>query len=152
MYVPFTNQSTAVTGTWALPFTAYLLYLSGSVVYQRNKAETFIGDQSKSVKDKPAAKGTDPLLVSTRCYANFVENVPVAFLLAGIAEINGADRTALNYLMGALLALRVAHVEFGLKGKDTMAAGRPIGYLGTNAIIVGLAGYSAYLSKGYWGY
>ena len=147
----FTNQLSAVTGTWALPFTAYLLYLSANVVVQRNKAETFIGDSSKAIKDKPAGK-TDPLLLAGRCYANAIENVPLAFLLSGIAEINGADRSYLNYILGALLAFRVAHVEFGLKGKDTMAAGRPIGYLGTNAVLAFLAGYSAYLTKGYWGY
>ncbi len=69
-----------------------------------------------------------------------------------MAELNGGNRKVINIAMGVLLALRVAHVEMGIKGKDTVGPGRPIGYFGTQACIGGLAAYGAYLVKGYWGF
>jgi hypothetical protein len=32
------------------------------------------------------------------------------------------------------------------------AIGRPLGYIGSMGILAGLAGYSAYLVRGYWGF
>jgi len=57
--------------------------------------------------------------------------------------------------MATLLALRVAHAEFGLwlKGKfGNNGVGRPIGYFGTSGVLLGLSTYAAYLVKGYWGF
>lgn len=84
--------------------------------------------------------------------ANFLENVPLAFVFAAVAELNGADRKVLNYAMAALLALRIAHVEIGMKGQNTIGIGRPVGYYGTQVILAGLAGWGTWLVKGYWGY
>lgn len=40
-----------------------------------------------------AEKGTsDPLYTSTRAQLNFAENVPLALVVALVAELNGADR------------------------------------------------------------
>lgn len=78
--------------------------------------------------------------------------MPLALTLAGVAELNGANRKVLNYALAALFVLRVAHVEVGLKGKDTVGLGRPVGYYGTQGFLVGMAGYCAYLVKGYWGF
>ena len=93
-----------------------------------------------------------------------------------MAELNGADRKMLNYLMATLLVLRIAHVEVGLRGQGTLGLGtykagaililcfytiyanpgvplgRPIGYYGTQGIMAGLAGWGTWLVKGYWGY
>lgn len=63
--------------------------------------------------------------------ANFLENVPLAFIFAAVAELNGADRKLLNYAMAALLALRISHAELGLRGKGAIGLGRPVGYYGT---------------------
>lgn len=71
------------------------------------------------------------LQLETRAQSNFLENVPLAFIFAAVAELNGADRKVLNYLMAGLLVLRIGHVELGLKGKGTLGLGRPIGYYGT---------------------
>ena len=78
--------------------------------------------------------------------------MPLAFTLTAIAELNGANRKILNYSMAALLVLRVIHVELGLKGKDTVGWGRPIGFFGTQGFVAAMAAYSTYLVKGYWGY
>ena len=114
------------------------------------KSERFLGD--KLDQEKATIEGSDPLELYSRCHANFVENVPIAFLVAGIAELNGANRTLLNYAFGTLLALRIAHAEFGLRGEKTLGVGRPIGYFGTLGWLAGAASYSIYLVKGYWGF
>ena len=67
-----------------------------------------------------------------------------------VAELNGANRKVLNYALATLFALRVAHVEFGLKGKNALSIGRPIGFFGTQGFLGAMAAYSAYLIKGYW--
>lgn len=38
----------------------------------------------------------DPLYVSTRAQLNFIENVPLALIVALIAELNGANRYVLH--------------------------------------------------------
>ncbi|MCJ1226919.1 hypothetical protein MMC12_003574 [Toensbergia leucococca] len=138
-----------MTGTWTLPFAAYLLFLSNRIVYYRLKHEKFIGDRIpiESLKEED-----DPLTLSTRAHANFIENVPLAFILAAVAELNGGNRKGLNYAMGALLVLRIAHAEFGIMAKDGMGSGRPVGFYGTQGLLAGLAAYGTYLVKGYWGY
>ncbi|KAL8880989.1 MAG: hypothetical protein Q9198_001712 [Flavoplaca austrocitrina] len=142
-----------VTGVWTVPFTAYLLLLSNRVVHQRIKNKQWIGDKLNSEKNTAGdAENPDPLFLEGRCHMNFLESVPFAFILTAIAELNGANRTVLNYAMAALFALRVGHVEVGLRGKGTMAPGRPIGLFGTQGLMAGMAMYTAYLVKGYWGY
>ncbi|KAL8995936.1 MAG: hypothetical protein Q9169_004437 [Polycauliona sp. 2 TL-2023] len=142
-----------VTGIWTVPFTAYLLLLSNRVVYQRVKNKQWIGDKLNSTKGGTGdAENPDPLFLENRCHLNFLENVPLAFVMAAIAELNGADRSVLSYAMAALFALRVGHVEIGLRGKGTMASGRPLGLFGTQGFMAGMAVYTAYLVKGYWGY
>ncbi|KAI4196031.1 MAG: hypothetical protein LQ350_006815 [Teloschistes chrysophthalmus] len=142
-----------VTGAWTLPFTAYLLFLSNRVVYQRIKNKQFMGDKLKSDNTKGTDNtNMDPLFLENRCHQNFLENVPLAFTLAAIAELNGADRTILNYALAALFALRIGHVELGIRGKDAMGPGRLLGLLGSQAFLGGMAAYGTYLVKGYWGY
>lgn len=129
-----------ITGTWTLPFATYFLFLTNRIVYHRLSNEKYFGDRLKNA-DADQEKA-DPLLLDTRAQANFLENVPLALLFAGIAELNGADRKILNYTLAALLLFRIGHVELGLKGPKTVGAGRPIGYYGTQAVIAGLAGDS----------
>ena len=122
--------------------------MSGRVVSQRLKSERYVGD-STTEHDDPA---NDPLFVASRCHQNFVENVPLAFLLAAVVELNGGNRKVLTGALSSLLALRILHSEFGLLGKGAMAFGRPVGYFGTVGIMGALAGYATYLVKGYWGF
>jgi uncharacterized membrane protein YecN with MAPEG domain len=139
----------SITGTWTLPFTAYLLLLQGRVVAKRIQNEKWIGEQCGQ-----AAEGhdVDSLQLVSRCHNNFIENVPLALLLAGVVELNGGNRKVLNGALGALLLLRILHVEFGLKGPKNIAFGRPVGFFGTQGYMAGMAGYAAYLVKGYWGF
>lgn len=141
-----------VTGAWTLPFTAYLILLSNRVAYQRVKNNTYLGD---NIPEDTAAAGSsksDPLQLETRSHGNFVENVPFAFIVAAIAELNGANRKVLNYALASLLILRIAHVEIGIKTPGNMGIGRPLAFWGTQSFVAGFAAYGAYLVKGYWGY
>ena len=115
----------------------------------RVKSDTMIGEHSKEVE----YLGYDPLTIASRSHANFTENVPFALLLAAIAELNGANKKRLHYTLAALFISRIMHVELGLRASDDARAfGRPIGNLITQSTMVGLATYTLYLVKGYWGY
>ncbi|KAK4691971.1 uncharacterized protein P7C71_g5146, partial [Lecanoromycetidae sp. Uapishka_2] len=149
--VPFPKML-PITGTWTLPFAAYLVYLSNRVVYRRLQKEKYIGDRYEEGEASTSNDNPDPLLLDSRAHANFVENVPLAFTLVAIAELNGANRKVLNYAMATLFVLRIIHVELGMKGKDTVAFGRPVGFYGTQAFFAGMASYGTWLVKGYWGY
>ncbi|KAI4146344.1 MAG: hypothetical protein LQ340_005970, partial [Diploschistes diacapsis] len=137
------------------------LLLSIRVSRQRIATNTLIGSASKnrpvssnnagpsSGADEPA----DSLSVAMRSHANFAENVPFALIFAGLAELNGADRRVLNYALLALLVSKVAHVEAGMLARpDGAAVGRLVGHLGTQVTLVGLAGWAAWLARGYWGF
>ena len=123
------------------------------VVGCRLRDECFVGNDS-SVGSPAFGKDTakpNELKVASRAHANFSENVPLALILAAFAELNGANRKALTGLLSALFAFRVLHAEFGLRAQGAMGKGRPIGFFGTLGVVGGLAGYSAWLVKEYWG-
>ena len=54
--------------------------------------------------------------------------------------------------MAALFALRMAHVELGLKMKNAEGVGRTIGFYGTQIWLATVAGWGAYCVRGFWGY
>ncbi|KAI9679861.1 MAG: hypothetical protein M1817_004875 [Caeruleum heppii] len=146
-----------ITGTWALPFTAYYIILATRVVTERYQSDHWFGEKKKTTPNSSSAGPVndrfhpDPLLLATRAQQNFAENVPWIFILSMVAELNGGGRQALNVLLGTVFILRVAHVELGLKAKGTMGHGRTAGYFGTQLAMLGLAGYASYLVKGFWG-
>ncbi|KAL9114893.1 MAG: hypothetical protein Q9227_001136 [Pyrenula ochraceoflavens] len=133
-----------ITGTWTLPFTAYLFLLSGRVVSHRLSDEKYLGDDA----GKGSEDDFDALQVATRAHQNFLENIPLALIISAVAELNGGNRKVLNSALGALLALRIMHCEFGLRGKGAMSVGRPLGYYGTMGFLGGMSAYAAFLIKG----
>jgi len=159
---------TAVTGSFIAPFAIYNLLLSMNVIRARMATGTSLGDRSATpassssknsatsleiddIGDSPKASSSagDPLLVSCRIQANFLENVPLALTLAAVVELNGGNRKALAYVLSGLLVARVSHA-FGL-GNRVMRA-RQVGYFGSLAVIVSLGNWGAWLCKGYWGF
>ena len=136
-------------GTWTLPFAIYQLLLSARVSTIRANTNTLIGERTKGKE----YTGVDPLTLATRSHANFLENVPLALIFAAVAELNGASKKGLNYTLAALFIARIMHVELGMRAKeDTAGLGRLIGHLVTQSSMAGIAAYTAYLIKGYWGY
>ena len=110
-----------------------------------------IGNTSSNTSSTGKDEQADPLSIAARAHGNFAENVPATLLLAAVVELNGGDRRVLNWALAGLMAFRIAHVELGLRGKeDGVGPGRIVGHLGTQSIMVGLAGYAAWLIRGYW--
>lgn len=142
-----------MTGTYLAPFAALNFFLSTSVVRARIATETFLEPEVKSsdkkVKLTDGSGAVDPVLLTTRLHGNFIENVPFAIAIAAIVELNGGNRKALTYTLGALFASRVSHV-IGLTAGIPLA--RAGGYFANIGIITGLGVYGAYLSKAYWGF
>ncbi len=157
-----------MTGSFIAPFAIYNMLLSLNVIRARMATSTSLGDRSATpassssknsatsleiddIGDSPKASSSagDPLLVSCRIQANFLENVPLALTLAAVVELNGGNRKALAYVLSGLLVARVSHA-FGL-GNRVMRA-RQVGYFGSLAVIVSLGNWGAWLCKGYWGF
>ena len=87
----------------------------------------------------PLGDGGDPrLLAAMRRQANFVEQVPIALLLLGIVELNGASATWLHALGATLLVSRVVH-PFGLDAADMRRLPRLLGALGTLLMVLAAA-------------
>ena len=99
------------------------------------------------MRNPPAdGKSIDPLTVATRAHANFVEGVPLALVIAGVAELNGAKKAYLGLSLLILLIGRVMHVEVGLLRHARAAGiGRVVGTSATQLFIVLWAAASAYL-------
>lgn len=76
--------------------------------------------------------------------------MPIALVLATIAELNGGNTKILNGVLGFLFFARIAHAEFGVKMKGHVEQltkngyqwGRLTGFVGSNAVIVGLGAYA----------
>jgi uncharacterized protein len=128
--------------------------LAYRVSMARISSEKWLGDKSSA--DPTTSASSDPLYVASRCHQNFAENVPLALLMGAIVEMNGGNRRALTAGFAGLIIARILHVEFGLRSKDSkgtegLGTGRIVGHFSTLGFMVGMAGYAAYLVKGYWG-
>ncbi|KAK0101440.1 hypothetical protein ONS95_006613 [Cadophora gregata] len=146
-----------IAGTWAGPFALYNIFLSSRVFNQRLKTHVYFGDKDTSTPTDPSTTTSkySPLTLASHSHSNFLENVPLAFILLIIAELNGGNRKALHYTMATLLALRIAHAEAGLMMKGNFGdggVGRPLGYVGSLGVLGGLGAYAGWLVKGYWGF
>lgn len=116
-----------------------------------NNVEAKGEGDAKQAKAK-AATESNSLLVASRCHGNFVENVPLALIVTSFVELNGGNTVFLTGALLLLLFFRVVHVEFGLRAKNSLGWGRPVGYFGTLAYVTGLSTYAAWLSKSHWGF
>jgi len=93
----------------------------------------------------------DPLFSAGRCLGNYLETVPMAMILAALAELNAGNRRLVNYALGALFVGKVSQIKFGFMRKGTWGRGRVIGSLASQGVLAGMAGYCAYLVRDYWG-
>lgn len=87
---------------------------------------------------KPFGDGAHkPLIVAIRAHANFIEYVPLAVLLVGALEMQGASGTLVHSLLVTLLAARLAHA-YGLHrpaGSRQHLPIRALGMSGTWAVM-----------------
>jgi uncharacterized membrane protein YecN with MAPEG domain len=121
MPVPVTTLYAALLGVVAV-------VLQQLVGRERLRAGVSLGD------------GGDPrLLAAMRRQANFVEQVPLALLLLGLVELNGAPTGWLHALGALLLASRVVH-PLGLRAEAMRVPTRLLGAVGTLLVVVALIG------------
>jgi len=140
-----------VTTVFLVPFVFYLLFLQARVVAIRAMTTTNLGDRlfknRKEGRDPMDPVDPDPLYLATRCHQNYVENIPMVLFVAFAVETAGADPKILSYILGGLFAMRVAHVEIGLRGKDSNGVARPMSFMVTQITMAGLASWGAWLVK-----
>lgn len=98
---------TPALSAWAPLFAGYHAYLSLNAGFARVDSKKWLGTQGVPEDSRQ--------LVQNRAFGNFVEYVPIALLLAGVCELNGAKTSVINGALGALFFLRIAHAEFGIK-------------------------------------
>jgi uncharacterized membrane protein YecN with MAPEG domain len=100
--------------------------LSAGIGPMRGKLGVSIGDG-----------GNPDLLLAIRRHGNWAETVPMALLLIGLLELNGAGSTFLHGLGVALLVARIAH-PLGLK-KDKVNEPLRIGGAVLTGLVTGVA-------------
>ncbi|CAL3972010.1 unnamed protein product [Diplocarpon coronariae] len=108
------------------------------IVSQCIQSNVYIGSESKDVSPSSSS--------------STAKHTPLSLLI--VTELNGGNRRALTYLVGALLALRIAHAAAGLLVQGRFGdggLGRPVGHFGSVGVLAALAGYAGWLVKGYWG-
>jgi uncharacterized protein len=79
--------------------------------------------------------GNMALAERIRWHGNFIENVPMALILMGLAETGGASSTLLNASGIILLISRILH-PFGLKHDNAKAVLRIVSGVGTTLSIL----------------
>ena len=135
----------AVLGVFVMPFAIYEAVLASRVI--RIRRTNRISLDTKMRTPPADGKTIDPLTVATRAHANFVEGVPLALVIAGVAELNGAKQSYLGLSLLILLIGRLLHVEIGLlRNAHAAGVGRTIGTSVTQLFIVVWGAASAYLA------
>ena len=78
--------------------------------------------------------GYPDMVLAMRRHANFVEWVPLAIILIGLLEFNGAPKLAIHGFGVALVAFRICHAV-GLQKENINVPTRIIGAGGTALVI-----------------
>lgn len=122
-------MSFAITGIYAALLTLVVLTLSLRVSLHRAKTGVSI------------LHGGDMSLAQTiRHHGNITEYVPLALILIGICEAQGASPTLLHVLGAVLLVSRLVH-PFGIKHESPMHPLRAVGHFSTFFVMLGAALY-----------
>jgi len=119
--------SLPITGLYAGLLTVLFIGLSINIIRLRYKYKTGIGDG-----------GNEMLAKAIRVHGNFSEYIPMALLLLGIYEINGASPLWLHILGAVLFIGRVLHAV-GLNKSTGTTKQRQIGMISLFIILLILA-------------
>jgi uncharacterized membrane protein YecN with MAPEG domain len=95
-------MSFSQTAPYAALLTLIFITLNLLAIRARGKTTIALGD-----------RGDDKLLEASRRQMNFVENVPLALILMGLAEAGGSGGTVLNGAGVVLVIARLVH-PFGI--------------------------------------
>ncbi|NNF66724.1 MAG: glutathione S-transferase [Gammaproteobacteria bacterium] len=119
-----------ITGLYAALSALVLTWLSFKAGIMRGRKKISVGDG-----------GDIELVEAMRRHANAVEYIPIALILLGAMELNGANAAFLHALGAVLVLTRIAH-PLGLKADNMASPLRAIGAGGTALVIVVAAVYT----------
>jgi uncharacterized membrane protein YecN with MAPEG domain len=105
-----------ITALYAGLLALLMLVLARNVIRGRYRAKVGLFDG-----------GDEQLGRAIRIHGNFIEYVPIALILMGLVEINGAPAAWALHAWGAvIIASRLVHA-YGLAGSSMASKGRTIG-------------------------
>lgn len=120
-------ESLSITGLYAGLLTVLFIGLSMNIIRLRLKNKIGIGDG-----------GNEMLAKAVRVHGNFSEYIPLALLLLGIYEMNGAGPQWLHALGGTLFIGRILHAV-GLTKTIGASKQRQIGMISLFIVMLILA-------------
>tara|TARA_B110000091_G_scaffold152405_1_gene162244 strand:- start:135 stop:530 length:396 start_codon:yes stop_codon:yes gene_type:complete len=118
------NVSLSITALYASLLAILLLGLSFNIIRLRFKLKVAIGDGEQK-----------PLTAAIRIHGNFIEYIPLALILLGCYELNGADSLWLHILGGLLFVGRILHA-IGLSKSIGISIQRQVGMLLTFLVLL----------------
>ncbi len=124
--LPITSVYAAVFGLFLIPITIF-------VGLRRIKTATSFLDG-----------GDETLLRRIRGHANFLEYVPFALLLMGLAELNAAPAALMHAIGATLLIARTVH--YATLTLRPLAVTRQLSMLATMAVFLATSGFLIYTS------
>lgn len=119
-----------------LPITSFYAAVFGLVLVPLTVA---VGLRRIKTRIPFLAGGDEALLRRTRAHANFLEYVPFALLLMGLAELNAAPATFMHAVGATLLLARTVHYVTLIH--QPVAVTRPLSMLATMAVFLATAGF-----------
>ena len=119
--------SLSITGLYAGLLTVLFIGLSINIIRLRYQFKTGIGDG-----------GNEMLAKAIRVHGNFSEYIPLALLLLGIYEMNGASPMWLHVLGAILFIGRILHAV-GLSKSTGVSKQRQIGMISLFIVLLLLA-------------
>ncbi|KAJ3027049.1 UNVERIFIED_CONTAM: hypothetical protein HDU68_004585 [Siphonaria sp. JEL0065] len=127
------------TGIWSVAFVGLNIVLLFPIFTTRVKYLISIGDgaaeleaftrNTTDVNHVEAYKNrVKQLAFNVRAHANFIENVPLAIIVVGVAELNGIDSQVIHGLFATLFLARLMHwLTLSNVKTNGSGAGRAIG-------------------------
>ena len=119
--------SLSITGLYAALLSVLFVGLAFNIIRLRYQFKTGIGDG-----------GNEVLAKAIRVHGNFAEYIPMALLLLGIYEINGASPMWLHVLGATLFLGRILHA-IGLSKTTGVSKQRQIGMISLFIVLLILA-------------
>jgi uncharacterized membrane protein YecN with MAPEG domain len=121
------SLSLSVTGLYASLLAILFITLAINIIRLRYQYKTGIGDGGHETLEK-----------AIRVHGNFAEYIPMALLMLGLYEINGADPSVLHVLGASLFIGRILHAV-GLSKTKGVSKQRQIGMISLFIVMVILA-------------
>jgi uncharacterized protein len=114
-----------ITGFFAGLLALMYVYLSFRIIFLRAAQKINLG-----------GGGFPPLEIAIRVHGNFSEYVPIALILIGILELNGAPSWAIYVLGGVFILGRMIHISAFLNPERLSLPRRVMGMVLTLSVLL----------------